>query len=391
MGILYFDQAATSYHKPETVKQAVYDSFSILGNAGRGAHEPTLQAARLLYRTRDKIAQLFHAPDPSRVAFTANVTQALNTAIEGLIGPEDHVITTVCEHNSVLRPLYQKEKQGAELTFIQPDSEGMITAEDFEKNIRSNTKAFVCHHGSNVTGNVLDLQSIGRIAHEHGIITIIDAAQTAGNIPIDMEQMGIDVLCFTGHKGLMGPQGTGGLCVSEEIEIPSFLVGGSGIHSFLKEQPSDMPVVLEAGTLNGHGIAGLEAGLDFICETGIDTIHEKEWMLRKHFLDGLKRLEERYPEIIRIYGNPEREENTSIVTLNISDLDASYVSDCLWEDYGICVRAGAHCAPLMHTFYDTVEQGAVRFSFSYFNTLEEVDIAIKAIEEVMECEFETPM
>ena len=389
--IIYFDSAASSYHKPECVKQAVYDSFSILGNAGRGAHEPTLQASRLLYRTREKIARFFHAKDAMHVVFTSNVTEALNIVIHGLLTPEDHVITSICEHNSVLRPLYRKEKEGCQISFVRPNDQGYLTEEEIKPVIQTNTKLFLLHHASNVTGNVLSLPAISKLAHEHGCFLLVDAAQTAGSIPIDMEEMGIDILCFTGHKGLMGPQGTGGICIREGIEIPSYNIGGSGIQSFSKEHPALLPLALEAGTANGHGIAGLEAAIDFINTIGLETIHEKEWNLRAHFLKGLREIEENYPGSIKIYGHPEEKKNVSIVSLNLADLDSSYVADLLWEDYGICTRAGAHCAPRMHEFLGTKEQGVVRFSFSFFNTLEEVNLAVQALKEIVECELESPI
>lgn len=375
--MIYLDSAATSFLKPPQVAEAVCQSFGHIGNAGRGAHAPTLNASRLLYSTRERLVQLFHAEAPACIAFASNATQALNTAINGLIGPDDHVITTVCEHNSVLRPLFRKEKAGTKLSIVPADEKGNISLEMLSACLHRNTRAIVVHHASNITGNVTDLAKIADIAHTVGALLIVDAAQTAGSIPIDMQQMGIDVLCFTGHKGLMGPQGTGGICVRKDLHIPSFLVGGSGVHSFDREHPSDMPTALEAGTVNGHGIAGLEAALDFILETGVETIHQRETELMQRFMQGIRDI-----PALTFYGDMDADVRAPIVTLNIGNADAAEVSDILWEDYEICVRAGAHCAPLMHRHFGTEQQGAVRFSFSYWNTEEEIDCAAQAIREI---------
>lgn len=377
--MMYFDHAATSFHKPPQVAEAVYQSFGTIGNAGRGAHAPTLNAARLIYDTRQKLADLFGISDASRIAFASNATEALNIAICGLFQPGDHVITTVCEHNSVLRPLYRMEKQGVELSFLRADVKGRMEYDSLEELYRSNTKAFVITHASNLTGNVTDLSRIAEFTRRHNLLLVVDASQTAGAIPISVEEMGIDVLCFTGHKGLMGPQGTGGIYVREGIELAPLKVGGSGVHSFDREHPSVMPTALEAGTLNGHGIAGLNAALTFLLETGVEEIGKRERALARRFIDGVKNI----PGVI-LYGDTENEMRTSIVTLNIGEEDSAQMSDILWEDYEICVRAGAHCAPLMHEALQTVRQGAVRFSFSYFNTEEEIDCAIAAVREIAE-------
>ena len=375
--MIYLDSAATSFLKPPQVAEAVCQSFGHIGNAGRGAHAPTLNASRLLYNTREKLAQLFHAEAPACIAFASNATQALNTAINGLIGPEDHVITTVCEHNSVLRPLFRKEKNGTQLSIVPADEKGNISPELLSACLRSNTRAIVMHHASNITGNVTDLAKIADIAHAAGALLIVDAAQTAGSLPIDVQRMGIDVLCFTGHKGLMGPQGTGGIYVRKDLQIPSCLVGGSGVHSFDREHPADMPTALEAGTANGHGIAGLEAALDFILEIGVEDIHQRETELMQRFIQGIRDI-----PALTFYGDMDAEVRAPIVTLNLGDADAAEVSDILWEEYEICVRAGAHCAPLMHRHFGTEQQGAVRFSFSYWNTEEEIDCAAQAIREI---------
>lgn len=380
--MIYLDSAATSFYKPEQVEQAVCRAFHTIGNAGRGAHAPTLEASRVLYRTRAKLAQLFHAEHASRIAFTANVTQALNLAIDGLIQAGDHVVTTVCEHNSVLRPLYKKQENGVFLTIVSADENGTIDPQDIQDAMRENTRAIVIHHASNVTGNVVPIEKIAAIAHRAGALLLVDAAQTAGGIPIDVQAMGIDVLCFTGHKSLLGPQGTGGIYVREGLSIPSLLVGGSGVHSFDKHQPTDMPTALEAGTANGHGIAGLEAAVDFLLETGVETIHAREDALMRRFIAGVREI-----PLVKLYGDMDAPLRAPIVTLNLGTADAAVVSDVLWENDEICVRAGAHCAPLMHQHLETVEQGAVRFSFSYWNTETEIDHAIQAVRNIaVECE-----
>ncbi|WP_178623152.1 aminotransferase class V-fold PLP-dependent enzyme [Frisingicoccus sp.] len=375
--MIYFDNAATTLQKPEGVEEAVIRALRSAGNAGRGAHEPTLAASRLLYHTREKLAKLFGVSDPSRIAFTGNATEALNMAIQGIFRPGDHVITSVCEHNSVLRPLYLMGERGVALSFIDVDDKGRLRYDLMEELVRKETKALVLTHASNLTGNVTDLERAAAFAKKHGLLLVVDGAQSAGILPVSAEAMGIDVFCFTGHKGLMGPQGTGGIYVREGLEIAPLKVGGSGIHSFDQKHPALMPTALEAGTLNVHGIAGLGASVDDILQTGTDTILKKEMALARRFICGIQDLPE-----IHIYGDLEAEIRTGIVSLNIGAEDSAQISDILWEDYEICVRAGAHCAPLMHKALGTVEQGAVRFSFSYYNTIEEIDIAIQALREL---------
>lgn len=377
--MIYLDSSATSFLKPPQVAEAVCRAFGTVGNAGRGAHAATLGAARMIYDTREKLARLFHIKAPARICFTSNATESLNIAIHGLIGAGDHVITTACEHNSVLRPLYLKEQEGAGLSILPADRQGRILYEKMEEYRRPDTKAVVITHASNLTGNVTDLQRVAAFTRKHGLLLILDASQTAGSLKIDVEEMGIDVLCFTGHKGLLGPQGTGGIYIREGIAAAPLKVGGSGVHSFDKAHPADMPTALEAGTLNGHGIAGLNAALDFLEETGIDAIHAKEDALARAFAKGVSKI----PQVV-LYGDMQAALRAPIVSLNIGEMDSATVSDILWEDYEICVRAGAHCAPLMHEALGTVEQGAVRFSFSYFNTEEEVETAINAVREIAE-------
>ena len=377
--MIYLDSSATSFLKPPQVAEAVFRSFNTIGNAGRGAHAPTLNASRLIYDTREKLAALFGTPDPSRIAFTCNATEALNIAIHGAIHPGEHVITTACEHNSVLRPLYLKEKEGTELTIIPADKKGRIRYDLLESSVKSNTSAIVLTHASNLSGNVTDWAFVSNFAKKHGLLLIVDASQTAGSLPINVVKMGIDILCFTGHKGLFGPQGTGGLYVREGLTLSPLKSGGSGIHSFDRQHPTDMPTALEAGTLNGHGIAGLNAGLDYILSTGVKNIHAKEISLARRFVNGISDISD-----LKLYGDIDAPLRTPIISLNIGNMSSASVSDILWEDYEICVRAGAHCAPLMHKTFGTEKQGAVRFSFSCFNTEAEIDTAIQAMHEIAE-------
>ena len=378
MGI-YFDNAATTKRKPQSVIDAVIAAMNQMGNSGRGAHNDSLDAARLIYDTRERISDLVNLGDPRQVAFTSNSTEALNIAIMGLFDCGDHIISTVMEHNSVLRPLYLLESKGAEISFVPCDENGNLKVELLESYLKENTKAVVCTHASNLTGNANDLYQIGEFCKAHQLLFIVDASQTMGVLPIDMQAMNIDVLCFTGHKGLYGPQGTGGLCVRQEIRIRPLKSGGSGIHTYLKEHPTEMPTALEAGTLNGHGIAGLHASLGFLDEIGIDEIHKKEIALMHRFINGISDIPN-----IKVYGDFSTDHRAAVVSLNLGDYDSSEVSDELSYTYGIATRPGAHCAPLMHKAMGTVDQGMVRFSFSWFNTEEEVDVAIRAMHELAE-------
>ena len=379
--MIYLDNAATTLRKPPQVIQAVVESMTSLGNASRGAHSGALTASRMVYDTRCKIAKLFGCTNAENVVFTCNSTEALNIALNGIFQPGDHVITTDLEHNSVLRPLYRLEDQGIiELSFVPADRMGRPDYSAFQSLIRPNTRAIVCTHASNLTGNMIDIAAVGQIAGSHGLLFVVDASQTAGAVPIDMEQMHIDILCFTGHKGLMAPQGTGGLCIREGVEVRPFKVGGSGIHSYDRAQPSPYPTRLEAGTLNGHGIAGLSAALDFLEETGMEAIREKEMALMNRFYVGVSGIPG-----VTVYGDFS-EPRTAVVCLNIADYDSGAVADALYEEFDIATRAGAHCAPRMHRALGTQDQGAVRFSFSWFNTEEEVDRAVAAVAALAESE-----
>ena len=377
--MIYLDNAATTLKKPDCVVEAVVKAMTSMGNAARGAHGSALTASRVVYDARCKIAALFDCQRADHVIFTSNSTEALNIAISGTIGTGDHVISTDLEHNSVLRPLYRLEKeQGVELSFVPADKQGRPDYAAFETLIRPNTRAIVCTHASNLTGNMVDLVRVGAIAKAHNILLIVDASQTAGAVPIDMEAMNIDILCFTGHKGLMAPQGTGGLCIREGVEVEPFKVGGSGVHSYDKEQPRTYPTRLEAGTLNAHGIAGLGAAVDYLNEVGIHTIQAHEMALMKRFYEGVTAIPG-----VTIYGDFDSP-RTAVVTLNLHDYDSGAVSDELAEYYDIATRPGAHCAPRMHEALGTTDRGAVRFSFAWFNTAEEVDKAIAALREMAE-------
>ena len=378
--MIYLDNGATTLRKPECVKEALLEAMASMGNSGRGVHDASLYAGRIIYRARESLAEAA----PEQVVFTANATESLNLVLGGLFGPGDHVITTVCEHNSVLRPLYRL--QGVELSVLPVKAEageerqaGILAYDELESLLRPNTKALIITHASNLTGNITDLEQAAAFAKKHSLLLIVDAAQTAGAVPMDMERMGIDVLCFTGHKGLYGPQGTGGVCVRPGLSIRPLKVGGSGIHSFDREHPSEMPAALEAGTLNGHGIAGLGAAARWLLEIGVEQIRAREQALLRRFVDGVKEVEG-----VTLYGNPDLDRRTGIQSLNIRDYDSARVADWLYEEYGIAVRGGAHCAPLMHEALGTREQGAVRFSFSYFNTEAEADEAAAAVRELAE-------
>ena len=375
--MIYLDNAATTMQKPDCVVQAVTQALCFMGNAGRGGHDASLDASRIIFETRLRLAELFHAEKPSRIAFTANSTESLNIAIKGILQPGDHVITTELEHNSVLRPIYEMEEKGVEVTFIKSDRQGRICYEEFEKHIKSNTKAIVCTHGSNLTGNLVNISRIGTIARAHGVLFVVDASQTAGVFPIDVQEMKIDILCFTGHKGLLGPQGTGGIYVREGVHVKPLLSGGSGVQTYSRTHPVQMPTALEAGTLNAHGLAGLHAAVGYLQETGIAEIRRREQELMREFYKKVCEIPG-----VTVYGDFSLEERCAIVTLNIRDYDSAEVSDALYMDYCISTRPGGHCAPLMHQALGTVEQGAVRFSFSHFNTMEEVGQAVEAVQEL---------
>ncbi|MCR4907916.1 MAG: aminotransferase class V-fold PLP-dependent enzyme [Lachnospiraceae bacterium] len=377
--MIYLDNAATTMKKPPEVVKAVCAALEALGNSGRGAHEGSLDASRVIYGTRLALAGLFHVSDPRRIVFSSNSTESLNTAIKGIFKEGDHVISTVLEHNSVLRPLYELKERGVSLSFAGADEKGRLKLEEIEGLITPKTRGIVVTHASNLTGNIVDVGAVAALAKKRGLLTIVDASQSAGAFPIDLPATGIDVLCFTGHKALFGPQGTGGMVVGEGVKIRPLKTGGTGVQTFSKTQPEELPTALEAGTLNGHSLAGLKAGVEFILETGITAIGEREAFLARRFYEAVKEVPG-----LKFYGDYEAGKRCPIVTLNIGDYDSAEVSDALFEDFGIATRSGGHCAPLMHETFGTVEQGAVRFSFSYFNIPEEADAAAEAVKKIAE-------
>lgn len=374
--MIYLDNAATSFRKPEEVLEAVMEAMRHSGNASRGTHSAAISASQSVYEARRRLAAFFHCERADHVIFTQNSTEALNIALYGLLSPGEHVITTDLEHNSVLRPLYDLESRGLLLDFVRADRRGKVDYRDFERLIRKETRAIVCTHASNLTGNMLELERISGIAHRAGALLVVDASQSAGALPVDMEKQGIDILCFTGHKSMLGPQGTGGLCLRSGVELRPFKRGGTGVHSYLREQPSDYPTRLEAGTLNGHGIAGLLAAVNFIDRMGLEKIEGKESRLLRRFCEAVREIPS-----VTLYGDFEGR-RAAIAALNIRDYSSAEISDCLAQDYGIATRPGAHCAPRMHEALGTEEQGAVRFSFSIFNTEDEVESAIRAVREL---------
>lgn len=375
--MIYLDNAATTLKKPPQVAEAVLRAMRTLGNSSRGTHEGALDAAHTVYGARVKLAKFFNCPRPDHVVFTGNITESLNIALCGLLEPGDHALSTDLEHNSVLRPLYRlSAERGIAADFVPADRRGNIDYADFERLIRPNTRLIVCTHASNLTGNLIDIRRVGEIAHAHGALLVADTAQTAGTRPVDMERLGIDVLCFTGHKGLMGPQGTGGLCIREGVGIRPFKVGGTGVQTYSVTQPEQYPTRLEAGTLNGHGIAGLSAAVDSLREIGLGAIQEREAALTRRFYEAVRSIPG-----VTVYGDFSGD-RAAIVALNVRDYDSGAVSDALSEEYGIATRPGAHCAPRLHEALGTKDRGAVRFSFSYYTTEEELDAAVRALRDI---------
>jgi cysteine desulfurase / selenocysteine lyase len=380
--IIYFDNAATSWPKPpETIAAMQNYMQNIGGSPGRSGHRLSIEAARIVFDTREKLAQLFNVSDPLRIVLTRNATEGLNIAIFGFLKPGDHVITSGMEHNSVMRPLRAMESKGVGITVVPCAIDGLIDPGDIVKAIKNNTKAIFITNASNVTGTVMPVSDIGRIAREHGIILCIDAAQTAGCYPIDVEEMNIDLLAFTGHKALCGPSGIGGLYIREGLEkrIEPICVGGTGSRSEVEEQPDFMPDRFEAGTPNTVGIAGLQAGVDFVLSKNIAQIKEREETLVKMFIEGVSNL----PGII-LYGQKSVDRRTPVVSFNISGMDPAAVALEMDERFGIMSRAGLHCAPSAHKTIGTYPTGTVRFSFSYFNTEEQIISSIEALKKISE-------
>lgn len=377
--MIYLDNAATTISKPQAVIDAVAQAMCSLGNAGRGATSGALDAARTIHACRTKLARLLGCPRADHVCFTPNSTVALNTAINGVVRPGDRVVTTVLEHNSVLRPLNRlAAERGVTVEHAGCDANGVLDYDELEQLVTPGTRVVVVTHASNVTGNAVDIARVAAMAHAAGALVIVDASQSAGTAHIDMQAMGLDVVCFTGHKGLMGPQGTGGLAVAEGVDVAPWAMGGTGVHSFDTLQPLEWPTRLEAGTLNGHGIAGLSAGLDFIeARGGVEAIAAHERALADRFLTGVREIPG-----ITLYGAFDQPVRSAIVSLNVGDIDSAEISDALMQGWGIATRPGAHCAPLMHRALGTERQGVVRFSFGYFNTDEDVDTTIDALRDL---------
>lgn len=384
--MIYLDNAATTLVKPDLVKERLIENFDKIGNPSRGFNKISLDTGRMVLDTRIKLARLFNIKDPRRIAFTANATEALNIAISSFIGKNDHVITSLIEHNSVLRPLYLKEKEGAELSFVglKEGKEGIFDYEMIEGLVRKNTKALVISHASNVTGNITDLSIVSDFCKKHGLLLIVDAAQSAGLIDIDVEKYGIDVLCFTGHKALYGLTGTGGIYIKEGLNPRAIKVGGSGINSFDEDHPQAMPDALEAGTINAYGILSLNASLDFLNQTGLSNIRKKEKDLLTYFDKSLREIPN-----LTIYGDKDLDKRVGILAINPSKISANDLAQILAEKYHIATRAGAHCAPLCHNALGTEEAGLVRFSLSYFNSKEEIDEAIKALKEILGDDYDS--
>lgn len=378
--IIYFDNAATSWPKPpETVTAIQNYLLNIGGSPGRSGHRLSIEAARLVFDTREKLAQLFNVSDPLRIILTRNATEGLNIAIFGFLKPGDHVITSGMEHNSVMRPLRAMEARGVGITVVPCAIDGLIDPGDIVKAIKNNTKAIYMTNASNVTGTVMPVSDIGRIAREHGLVLCVDAAQTAGCYPIDVEEMNIDLLAFTGHKALFGPSGTGGLYIREGLEkrIEPICVGGTGSRSEVEEQPDFMPDRFEAGTPNTAGISGLRAGIEFILDKGVAHIKGREEKLMNLFIKGISD----FPRV-KLYGQKSVEQRTPAVSFNIDGMDSATVSLELDEKFGIMSRSGLHCAPAAHKTIGTYPTGTIRFSFSYFNTEEQVTASIVALKKI---------
>ena len=372
--MIYFDQAATVLPKPECVARACYDAVRWGGNGGRGGHDAALDSLRAAYQVRCQAAERFGLAQPERVCFTAGATDSLNIVLNGVLNPGDHVITTALEHNSVLRPLYCLRERGVELTILPLTENGEVDWSQLPGEVRPNTRALVCCHGSNLTGAVQPLFRLGQFCKEKSILFIVDAAQTAGLFPIHMAEMGISALAVAGHKSLLAPQGIGLLLVSPGVDVRPFRVGGTGVQSRNPHQPEEYPTHLEAGTLNGPGIAGLGAALDWLAGQDADTLRRREQGFARRFYEGVRELPG-----VTTYGNFDAAERCPIVSLNLGSWDSAAVADELAQRFGIAVRPGLHCAPLVHEYFGTTEQGMVRFSFSHVNTADEVEQGIMAV------------
>lgn len=387
--MIYLNCAATSYRRPPCVREAVLFALDEFGSVGRGAFDSELAPARCVSSARESIASLLGCPAPERVVFTANATEALNMAILGTVSSGGRIVATDWCHNSVLRPLYRLRDRGEATVAFAPavPQTGTLDMDALFALIEQGADLVVVSHASNLTGNVHtddELARIAEAAHDVGAYLLVDAAQAAGERPIDMAELGIDLLAFTGHKALMGPQGTGGLVVMPGVQVDAVIRGGTGVLSFDEGQPEAYPEHLEAGTLNAHGIAGLGAAVDWLAETGVDAVHEHGLVLVRRFVDGARELGAivygDFPDDLSAPGF----DHAPIVALNLPGWDSSELADTLGQDYGIAVRAGGHCAPRMHQALGTERTGAVRFSFGWFTHEADVDAALDALRELAE-------
>ena len=379
--MIYLDHAATSWPKPPQVKEAMNRFMEEVGaNPGRSGHLLSIEAARILYEARESLAALFHVRDSSRIVFTLNATESINLALKGLLKPGDHVITSSMEHNSVMRPLRDLEKRGIELGIIPCSREGMMDPREVERRVKPDTKMVVLNHASNVTGTLLPANEVGSIAKKYDLLFLVDAAQTAGAYPIDVERNGIDLLAFTGHKSLYGPQGTGGLVIGERVnekEMVPLKQGGTGSRSEFEEQPDFLPDRFESGTPNGVGIAGLLAGVRFVLEKGVEQIHQQESRLMDRLIEGLKEIPK-----LKFYVPENRKDRMATLSFNLEQLSSSEIALRLEKEFGILCRPGLHCAPAAHRTIGTFPEGTVRFSLSLFSTEDEIETAIQAVSSI---------
>jgi len=376
--MIYFDNPATSWPKPPQVKEAMVKFMEEVGaNPGRSGHSLSIEAARIVYETREALSVLFHVRDSSRIVFTLNATESINLALKGLLRPKDHVITSNMEHNSVMRPLRDLEKKGIELTIVPCFGDGTLDPKEVEKKIQSTTRMIVLNHASNVTGTLLPIIAVGEIARAHNLLFLVDAAQTAGAYPIDVEKDGIDLLAFTGHKSLYGPQGTGGLVIGERIdenEMIPLKQGGTGSRSEFEEQPDFLPDRFESGTPNGVGIAGLLAGIQFVLDKGVEHIRQNEMTLIEKLIMGLKKIPR-----VKLYGPERQEDRMATLSFNFAHLSPSNGALRLEKEFSILCRPGLHCAPAAHRTIGTSPEGTIRFGLGAFNSEEEVETAIRAV------------
>jgi cysteine desulfurase/selenocysteine lyase len=384
--IIYLDNAATSFPKPDVVHDTVRDFYRNNGvNPGRTGCDLAINAEQMIHGTRKKLTVFFNdslikagiEKDPNRLVFTMNATMSLNLIINGTIGPGDHVVTTVLEHNSVIRPVNHKVKQGSEATYVKPNGEGYLDPEDIRKAIKPNTKLVIVNHASNVTGVVQDIKAIGAVCKEEGVPFALDTAQSAGVIPIDMAECNVSFLSFTGHKGLFGPTGTGGICVADDAEITGTIYGGTGVRSAEPYHLEEYPYRLEAGTQNLAGIAGLSAGLDWVLGKGNGNIYSHEMELFEALQTGLGEVRG-----VKLWGTKNLKNRVATLSVSVENYDAQDVGTILDVGYGIQTRTGLHCAPLIHEFHGSAPRGTVRFSVGPFNTKEHVETAVKAVGEI---------